>query len=198
MADYSIIADISTVILQYLREKLCPLLITSPNQIDAAVPAEQDQDYILGLYLYDLQEEGMLGVPAMRRYGQGKLKKIPKSYALYYTIFVNASSQTSVKALDGQKIIGKCAQIMGDLAVLKASDLQPWLEEKEPPIAVVSPKMELEDKVRVWQAVDKPYRNCLFYKVSPVLLSSEVVLDITRVREARFSLEEQEKEERHD
>lgn len=190
MADYSIISDVSMAIVQHLREKLCPLLIASPGQIDTAVPADQDQDYILGVYLYDFQEEGMVGVPAMRRYGQGKMKKIPKSYSLYYMIFVNGSSQTSVKAVDGQKIMGKCAQVMGDLQALQPSELQPWLEEEEPPIAVISPKIELEDKVRVWQAVDKPYRLCLFYKASPVLLSSEVVLDVVRVREARFSLEE--------
>lgn len=188
MADYSIIADISTAIVRYLREKLCPSLITSPNQIDSAAPTDQNPDFILGLYLYDIQEERNSGMPSMKRCGQGKLKKAPKIYSLYYMLFVNGSSQIGIKAADTQKIIGKCAQVMGDQEMLQPAHLQPWLEEHEPPVAVTSSRINLEEKIRVWQSVDKPYQLCLFYKASPILLSSESVYDVWRVQEASFSL----------
>ena len=58
MADYPIIADVSNYMVQMLRQKMCPEPIPSPNNIEVSSPAEQDVDYILGLYLYDIREEG--------------------------------------------------------------------------------------------------------------------------------------------
>ena len=56
MADYPIIADVSSHIVKMLRSKMCPEPIPSPNNIEVSTPAEQDVDYILGLYLYDNRE----------------------------------------------------------------------------------------------------------------------------------------------
>ena len=51
MADYPIIADISNYIVKTLRSKMCPEPIPSPNNIEVSSPADQEVDYILGLYL---------------------------------------------------------------------------------------------------------------------------------------------------
>ena len=50
MADYPIISDVSQHMVRILREKMCPEPIPSPNNISVSSPAEQDVDYILGLY----------------------------------------------------------------------------------------------------------------------------------------------------
>ena len=49
-------------------------------------------------------------------------------------------------------------------------------------------QMTLEEKVRVWQAINKPYQVSLFYKAGPVFLSSEVVIDTPRVVDATFGI----------
>jgi hypothetical protein len=49
--------------------------------------------------------------------------------------------------------------------------------------------MELDEKVRVWQAINKPYEISLFYKAAPVFLSSEVIVEPPRVTDARFGLD---------
>ncbi|MGN1170833.1 MAG: Pvc16 family protein, partial [Lachnospiraceae bacterium] len=49
-------------------------------------------------------------------------------------------------------------------------------------------KISLEEKVRVWQAINKPYQISLFYKAAPVFLSSEIIVDTPRVSEATFGL----------
>ncbi len=49
-------------------------------------------------------------------------------------------------------------------------------------------KIALEEKVRVWQAINKPYEISLFYKAAPVFLSSEIVVEPPRVSEASFGL----------
>ena len=188
MADYTIISDVSAYIVRTLREKMCPEPIPSPNNIEISSPADQDVDYIVGLYLYDVREESdVTQRPYMQR-GQVQLQKPPRPYGLYYMVFINGSSQMGLKAPDIQKIIGRVAQIVNDNSSVLPNQLQNWLDTQEPPIVLSQAKISLEEKVRVWQAINKPYQVSLFYKAAPVFLSSELVIDTPRVVDASFGL----------
>lgn len=188
MADYTIIADISSYIVRHLRNSMCPSPIPSPNNVEISSPADQEVDYLLGLYLYDIQEEGAISAPPFQRTGQMRLERPPKPYALYYMLFINGSSQMGLKAPDIQKILGRAAQVIHTNEMVYPKELQSWLEHEEPPIVLSSAKISLEDKVRVWQAISKPYQVSLFYKAAPVFISSEVIVDVPMVQEAEFTL----------
>lgn len=188
MADYSIIADVSSYIVKTLRQKMCPEPIPSPNNIEIASPIDQDMDYTLGLYLYDIEEENDIVQKPFIQRGRVQLEKPPRPYALYYMVFINGSSQMGLKAPDIQKIIGRVAQIVNDNNSVLPNQLQSWIDTQEPPIALSHAKISLEEKVRVWQAINKPYQISLFYKAAPVFLSSEVVIEPPRVIDASFDL----------
>ncbi len=189
MADYTIISDVSSYICKMLREKMCPEPVPSPNNIEISSPTSQDVDYIIGLYLYDVREEGVtLKVPRMSA-GGTTLTKPPVPYSLYYMVFINGSSQMGLKAPDIQKIIGRVAQIVSDNNSVYPHQLQPWLDATEPPIVLSQAKLALEEKVRVWQAINKPYEISLFYKAAPVYVSSEIMVDPPRVSEAMFGID---------
>jgi hypothetical protein len=196
MADYPIIADVSNYIVKMLRTKMCPEPIPSPNNIEISSPADQDVDYILGLYLYDIREEDSIAMPNFIPNGRVRLAKTPKPYSLYYMVFINGSSQMGLKAPDIQKILGKVAQIVNDNQSVLPSELQNWLDTQEPPITIAQAKIGLEEKVRVWQAINKPYQVSLFYKAAPVFLSSEIVIDTPRVVDASFGIHIAESEEK--
>lgn len=189
MADYTIIADVSNYIVKTLREKMCPEPVPSPNNIEISSPAAQDVDYIIGLYLYDIREETQVAPPRRQTHGRVHLTVPPKPYSLYYMVFINGSSQMGLKAPDIQKIIGRIAQIVNDNASVYPHHLQPWLDATEPPIVLSQAKMALDEKVRVWQAISKPYQISLFYKAAPVMLSSEIIFDAPKVNEASFDIE---------
>ena len=188
MADYTIIADVSSYIVKTLREKMCPEPVPSPNNIEISSPAAQDVDYIVGLYLYEIKEEMQVSRPPVVERGRIQLVQPPRPYSLYYMVFINGSSQMGLKAPDIQKIIGRIAQIVNDNSSVYPQQLQPWLDEGEPPIVLSQAKMTLEEKVRVWQAINKPYEISLFYKAAPVFLSSEIVVEPPRVSEATFGI----------
>lgn len=188
MADYPIISDVSQYMVKLLRERMCPEPIPSPNNISVCSPSEQDADYILGIYLYDIREEGEVSVPPMINAGRMRLQRPPRPYSLYYMLFINGSSQMGLKAADVQKILGRAAQVVNDRNSVNPRVLQTWLESNEPPIAFTPAKLSLEDKVRVWSAINKPYQVSLFYKAAPVFLSSEIVVDTPRVTDASFSI----------
>lgn len=190
MADYTIISDVSQHMVHLLREKMCPEPIPSPNNITASSPSEQDVDYILGLYLYDIREEGEVSVPPLVGTGRTRLRRPSRPYSLYYMLFLNGSSQMGLKAADTQKILGRAAQIISDGDSIRPNQLQPWLENEEPPIHFLPSKIPLEEKVRVWSAINKPYQVSLFYKAAPVFISSEIVVDPPRVTQAEFTIGE--------
>jgi hypothetical protein len=101
-----------------------------------------------------------------------------------------------LKAPDIQKILGKVAQIVNDNQSVLPNELQNWLDTQEPPITIAQAKIGLEEKVRVWQAINKPYQVSLFYKAAPVFLSSEIVIDTPRVVDASFGIHIAESEEK--
>ena len=188
MADYPIIADVSAYIVRTLREKMCPEPIPSPNNIEISSPLSQDVDYIVGLYLYDIKEDVQVTTPRLIQRGRAELSKPPTPYALYYMVFINGSSQMGLKAPDIQKIIGRVAQIVNDNNAVMPNELQSWIKTQEPPITLSQAKISLEEKVRVWQAINKPYQISLFYKAAPVYLSSGEIIDTPRVTDAEFEL----------
>ena len=188
MADYPIIADVSAHIVKTLREKMCPEPIPSPNNIEISSPLSQDVDYIVGLYLYDIVEDVQVTTPRLIERGRAELSKPPRPYTLYYMVFINGSSQMGLKAPDIQKIIGKVAQIVNDNNSVRPDELQSWLTTQEPPITLSQAKISLEEKVRVWQAINKPYQISLFYKAAPVYLSSGDIISTPRVVDASFSV----------
>jgi hypothetical protein len=189
MADYTIISDVSAYIVRTLREKMCPEPVPSPNNIEISSPASQDVDYIVGLYLYDIKEDTQIARPNRIERGKVQLIQPPTPYSLFYMVFINGSSQMGLKAPDIQKIIGRVAQIVNDNSSVRPNELQPWLDDNEPPIVLSQAKMELDEKVRVWQAINKPYEISLFYKAAPVFLSSEVVVEPPRVNDATFTID---------
>ena len=129
-----------------------------------------------------------MGVPNMMSVGRTRLRRPPKPYSLYYMLFLNGSSQMGLKAADTQKILGRAAQIINDGNSVLPRQLQSWLETDEPPILFLPAKISLEDKVRVWSAINKPYQVSLFYKAAPVFISSEIVVEPPRVTEAEFTV----------
>ena len=188
MADYPIISDVSSYIVRTLREKMCPEPIPSPNNIEISSPLSQDVDYIVGLYLYDIREDVEVTGPRYVQTGRAQISKPPRPYALYYMVFINGSGQMGLKDPDIQKIIGRIAQIVNDNSSVRPDELQSWLDTQEPPIVLSQAKISLEEKVRVWQAINKPYQISLFYKAAPVYLSSAEVIDTPRVVDASFGV----------
>ncbi|MCR5594691.1 MAG: DUF4255 domain-containing protein [Lachnospiraceae bacterium] len=188
MADYPIISDVSAYIIKTLREKMCPEPIPSANNIEISSPLSQDVDYIVGLYLYDIREDVEVTGPRYIQQGRAQISKPPRPYALYYMVFINGSGQMGLKDPDIQKIIGRIAQIVNDNSSVRPNELQSWLDTQEPPIVLSQAKISLEEKVRVWQAINKPYQISLFYRAAPVYLSSGEIISTPRITDASFEI----------
>lgn len=192
MADYTIIADVSGYICNMLREHLCPEPVSSPKHIGIFSPASGNADDGIGVYLYDVKEDSIVTQTPCIATGDTAFTRAPVPYSLSYMVFINDSFRKGMQETQQQKIIGRVAQIIGDNDTVYPHELQPRLDNAEPQIVLSQAKLTFDEKVRVWQAVHKPYRISLFYKAAPVFLSSEIVVNPPRVREALFHMEMEE------
>lgn len=187
MAGYPIISDVSDYIIKLLKENLSPEPMLSSQTIELVSPADNNVDYTLGVFLYDIRENTehlrVNTIPTE----DNKLRRPPQSLSLYYMIYMNASAQVAVKAIDSQKILAKAQQVLYDNNEIVVESLQRGLESREENLRIIPSRLTYDEKTRIWTAIDKPYQVALYYTVAPVMLSSTVVIDDVRVRSVRYN-----------
>ncbi len=167
MGDYSVFAKTGNSVVQMLSEKL-------NARVRLVSPGESEEDYQIGVYLYDLKEDREITLPEYTKNEHSQLEKSPKFYTLYYLIYVNQTKEITAEGM--QEYIGKITQILND--------------NELPDIQMTPVDVTLEEKNLLWQALNKSYQLGLYYQLNPVVLSSEVVIDVPLVQEKYFSVEE--------
>ncbi|MBP0979348.1 MAG: DUF4255 domain-containing protein [Oscillospiraceae bacterium] len=182
MARYSIISDVSNYIVKLLKDNLSPEPMLSSQTIELVSPADNNADYTLGVFMYDIRDNPDFPQVNMISIDNNRRRRPAQSLMLYYMIFVNASAQVSIKSVDIQKILAKVQQVLYDNSEIEITKLQTGLETREPNIKIVSSKLLYDEKTKIWTALNKPCQLALYYTVSPVMLSSDVVVEDKRVK----------------
>jgi hypothetical protein len=80
-------------------------------------------------------------------------------------------------------LLGRAIQVLNDHAILSAPHLVGSLAAEDQTINVMMSPMSLEDRTRVWHAVQKAYRLSVSYDVRVVHLDSEAGHNVRPVRE---------------
>lgn len=182
MADFSIIADMSDLLIKKLRENMCPEPMQSPEAIQLASPLEKNVDFRLGLFLYDIKELG-----EYRSSGMVREKRIqtppPKPMTLSFMLFLNNKAQLAAGAQAEMRILARAMQYFFDNPFLDISQAHSFEDEPDPEAAISFLNMSFEEKARVWQALNAPYQVATYFTVAPVLISSRIKTPIVRVTE---------------
>lgn len=181
MASYSIISDVGTEMLNVLRKKMCPEPIQNPETI-LLCPAFEKGDYLLGLHLYDIEEYGEIRSVNMINVSDTLRKFPPLALTLSYMITVNSSAHYASKAMDEQRILGRVMQTFYDHPNLSIASFQSQPSNTDPELSITPHLMSFEDKMKMFSSGNVGSKLALFYKVSPVLIESTRVVDISRVK----------------
>ncbi len=184
MADYSIISDVSNEIVKLIRENLCPELIQSPESIMLVSPTDKNADFLVGLYLYDIQELREYRQMDLIRVRGSKAKYPDKPLNLYFTIYINTKSQIMADSENEQRIIGRILQVLMDNTILYNTVTE---ENEEVASSLTFLTLSFEEKSKLWSGLNIPYQLALYFSVSPVLLSSRRVYNFARVLEAEYT-----------
>ena len=83
MSDYSVIADVSRIMVSKLQRVLVPDLISGNDKIDVCSPAEHN-DISLGLFLYDIMESEEIRRSTMMVSGMSNKMVYPPIYLNLY------------------------------------------------------------------------------------------------------------------
>ncbi len=186
MADFFVVSDVSTALINLLREGLCPEPIASPESIKLISPTDKNTDYMLGLFLYDIKEQGEIKSTTPIRRLDNTRTPPPKPLTLYYMLFLNSKSQIAAAAEMEQRVLGRCIQLLADSSLLNMSGLHS-VQEEEGNAALALTQMTFEEKTRIWTALNVPYQLGVHFTITPVLLSSRRSDSFRRVTDISIS-----------
>ena len=103
-------------------------------------------------------------------------KKPPMALLLRYML-----TPWSGDRLTDHKLVGRTLQVLYDGAILSGTQLQGGLAGTDQALKVTLSPLTLEERARVWYAIEKPYRLSLTYEVRIVNLDAEAVTVSTPV-----------------
>ena len=87
-----------------------------------------------------------------------------------------------------QLILGRALQVLHDGAVLSGPQLQGGLAGSDDAIKLRLAPLTLEERTRVWHAVQKPYRLSVSYDVRVINIDSEIIDDRASVRSRALAM----------
>lgn len=189
MADFSIIADVSSLLVKRLREEICPEPLQSPEAIQLVGPTDKNADFQLGLYLYDIRDFGEYRISGQVRGPNSEKTFPPRPLTLSYLLFLNSKAQIAAGAEAEQRILGRAIQALADHPEVDIQTAHLFEGEPDENAAVTFLNLSFEDKSKIWSCLNIPYQVAVYFNVSPVMLSSRRSEPFTRVVSARFSVD---------
>ena len=184
MANYNIISDIGDALVRLLREGMVPDIIPNSEGIGVCHPSDRG-DISLGICLYDMRRNTDID-PTEIPVGTDKLRAPSFFLDLYYMITAYSSSDIKFRSLEEAKMIGRAMQILEGNPIMKPELYGKAFENMNYLPRIEMLDLENEEKHRIWNIPDQPYKLSVFYKVYPVEIESENIREITRVSETDF------------
>ena len=184
MANYNIISDIGDALVRLLREGMVPDIIPNSEGIGVCHPSDRG-DISLGICLYDMRRNTDID-PTEIPLGTDKLRAPSFFLDLYYMITAYSSSDIKFRSLEEAKIIGRTMQILEGNPIMKPELYGKMFENMNYLPRIEMLDLDNEEKHRIWNIPDQPYKLSVFYKVYPVEIESEHIREITRVTETDF------------
>lgn len=189
MAGYTIISDVGNTIVKILRDNMVPDVIPNADAIGLCSPADKG-DFVLGLHLYDVKESEEVFSNGMRMSGQNEQRYPSKYMNLFYMLTAYSMSDVKFRASEEQRILGRAIQVLMDHGILDAKMIGVSAAADSYPIKIEMLRLENEEKMKLWNMPDVPYKLSLFYKVSPIEIESTRVKAVHRVTEIEMEVSE--------
>ena len=187
MLNYNIVSETGEALIKLLREGMVPEIIPNSEGIGVCHPSDRG-DVSLGICLYDIKRNTDIIPTDKVAVGADKFRSPSMFIELYYMITAYSSSDIKFRMLEEAKIIGRAIQLLDGTSVLKGEVFgKPFTDLRYPP-RIEMLDLETEEKHRIWNSTETPYRLSLFYKVYPIEIESEKITSITRVTETDITV----------
>lgn len=189
MGSYTIIAETGNAMVRLLRQELVPEMIQNGDAIGLATPADRG-DLVLCIHLYDVSESEEYRQSGMISDGVNRQKYPPVYLTLSYMITVFSASDVKFRSEEEQRIMGRVVQVLRDYPILNPETMEFTAGKGREGIRLEQRKMELEEKLKLWNFPNLASKPSLYYKVGPIPLESARTREIQRVGSVEFRVEE--------
>jgi len=169
VGNFGVVADVSATLVAALDRELGTLLPPASAQLND-LAGDTPSGLVLTVTLYEIVEDGVSRNRADIRTGSGTsvlIRKPPMALLLRYLLTPFGADAPSV-----HRMIGKAMQVLYDDSILDGLQLQGGLAGDTDTLKVTLAPMTLEERTRVWWAIQKPYRLSLNYEVRVVNLEA--------------------------
>jgi hypothetical protein len=169
MADYSAIRDTSLTLEARLGEALSVMSPAPAVAVDNLID-EPGQQPALTLFLYEIVEDGSVKNRPHVRTGAPPdviVRKPPLALKLKYLVTPWSSSRETE-----QEMLGRVMQVLYDGAVLTGPQLLGDLQNTATSLKITLAALDLEERTRIWHAIQHPYRLSVNYEVRVVNIAS--------------------------
>jgi hypothetical protein len=181
--DFNTIADVSTTLREFLKQGLHeePELQQVDVEIsDLLQPAIPTNPARVTLFLFEILEDPSARNRPRVREPAGHRVRIRKpllTLILRYLITPWSGSPET-----DQKILGRVSQLIYDASIVSGNALSgPSLAGSSESLKLLLSPLTLEERTRIWNAVQKPYRLSMTYEVRVVNIDPKDSFTVPRV-----------------
>jgi hypothetical protein len=176
MADHGVIGDVSATLTATLTTALSTLLpaptpIARVHDLTGNIPTDPP---MLTVFLYEVGEDPTAKNRPPRKESppaalqpRVRVTRAPLALTLRYLI-----TPWSTDRLTDQQILGRAMQALHDDAILSGPALRGGLANTAESLKIGLNQLSLEERTRIWHAVDQPYRISASYDVRVVSIDS--------------------------
>ncbi len=181
LPDYNVIADVSATLQAVLTNALTvfgppPYPVAEVHDLQGSIPTSPAR---LTLFLFEGGED-----PSVRNRPRVQAtvspnvtsKKPPMGLLLKYLVTPWGGDRATE-----HKLLGRTLQVLYDGAIVSGTQLQGGLSGTDQALKVTLAPLTLEDRARVWYALQRPYHLSLTYEVRVVNLDAEAVKQVAPV-----------------
>lgn len=181
MAGYGILADMSGLLLELVRDAVCPALLPAREMVDMSAPDQRDTEALLNLFLYDLQEYSDF-IPQRRIPLRGQPREAPLAVTLRYLLYFSRHAQTPADVLTEHRVLGRALQALRETGPLDPAGFSETAGDGDEPVTLAFSKLDVHSKRDLWNAFSQPLRPAVYFEAGPLLIDGPVIRT-ERVRE---------------
>ena len=194
MAEYTALYEAAQAVVELLRQEMTPAPISKPELIGLCAPQEPE-DFQLTVHLYHLEEEAH-----RRDSGHGFVQEgresqrfAPLQLNLHLLITAHSKAPVLTRAADEYRILGRAVQVVRDHPDLAAYLTGSLAASGEPVHLMLEKGLQADQLQRLWGGGNKPYKLSFGCLVNTVLIDSERVRSVARVKQIRIQTEDSSK-----
>ncbi len=187
MSDEPVLTAAGGLLLEYFRGALVPAVLGEAELVRLSAPGEQE-DFRLGLCLYDLEEIRPGGSGTMKRLSEEERRYPSLILSLHFFAFANRKAAFhSVGAEDELLLLEASA---------RAVHSAPGLPFGGGRLRLGLEGVEREHARALWQSLNVPLQPAVYFSVEPVIIPSTQIRRVPAVRSVEPSIQNRREERR--